>query len=231
MPTTFKKRRAPARRYKRRTTRKPKASKLSTITIKPSKNPIPDVVFVKLPYADNVTYTTTISPSAWQWRNSVFDPDYTGTGHQPFGRDQWSLWYKKYIVYGIKYHVTIINESNVDALFSISGKNHTGASSVMTLAREKPYSKTGIIPYGGSGNYATRKGYMDCARVRGISKHQLTNEKAFWTDKGSSPTADQSAYLTVESQAADALTSCKVRIIVLLTYYVKWFDRETIVSS
>lgn len=30
--------------------------------------------------------------------NSIFDPDYTGVGHQPLGHDQWATYYDKYQV-------------------------------------------------------------------------------------------------------------------------------------
>jgi hypothetical protein len=55
---------------------------------------------VKLRYVD----TFSIDPAAgavgyYKFRaNSAFDPDYTGTGHQPNGFDQWSQFYNHYLV-------------------------------------------------------------------------------------------------------------------------------------
>lgn len=34
--------------------------------------------------------------------NSIYDPDYTGVGHQPYGRDQWVAFYNHYTVLGSK---------------------------------------------------------------------------------------------------------------------------------
>ena len=34
--------------------------------------------------------------------NDIFDPDYTGTGHQPMGFDQWAVLYNHFVVLGSK---------------------------------------------------------------------------------------------------------------------------------
>ena len=38
--------------------------------------------------------------------NSIYDPDYTGVGHQPLGRDQFADFYDRYVVLGSKITVT-----------------------------------------------------------------------------------------------------------------------------
>ncbi len=39
--------------------------------------------------------------------NSLFDPDFTSTGHQPFGFDQLSTWYDKYLVTRVRVELTV----------------------------------------------------------------------------------------------------------------------------
>lgn len=41
--------------------------------------------------------------------NSMFDPNSTGTGHQPLGFDQWALHYSEYLVKGAKITTTFTN--------------------------------------------------------------------------------------------------------------------------
>lgn len=41
--------------------------------------------------------------------NSVYDPDYTSTGHQPMGFDTWASQYNHYIVKGSKIRVTAVD--------------------------------------------------------------------------------------------------------------------------
>lgn len=43
--------------------------------------------------------------------NSVYDPDRTGTGHQPFGFDQMATFYSKYCVVGCKWQVVFANNA------------------------------------------------------------------------------------------------------------------------
>lgn len=86
------------RKYKRRYAKPRKSLTLSGF-------PLQKVV--KLRYVDsNVTLNPgigAISVAENIYRcNSVFDPDYTGTGHQPMGFDQWAALYTKYTVLGSK---------------------------------------------------------------------------------------------------------------------------------
>lgn len=55
---------------------------------------------VKLTYVEKVGLTCTSGVAAKHTflLNSIFDPDYTGVGHQPYGRDQWATLYGKYMV-------------------------------------------------------------------------------------------------------------------------------------
>jgi len=64
----------------------------------------PDLLRTKLHYCDVVQLSASAgSPGLWQFRmNSLFDPDFTGTGHQPQWFDQLSAVYSRYRVLGAK---------------------------------------------------------------------------------------------------------------------------------
>lgn len=55
---------------------------------------------VKLRYVDVVTVNPGVGTTASHLfrANSIFDPDLTGTGHQPLGHDQWATFYAHYTV-------------------------------------------------------------------------------------------------------------------------------------
>jgi len=56
------------------------------------------------------TQTTPAVPASNRFLiNSMYDPDSTGTGHQPMGYDQWSTFYKEYLVKGAKITATFTN--------------------------------------------------------------------------------------------------------------------------
>ncbi len=40
--------------------------------------------------------------------NSAYDPDYTGTGHQPLGFDQWAQFYNHYVVESVNWQVEML---------------------------------------------------------------------------------------------------------------------------
>ncbi len=71
--------------------------------------PFADIYKVRLRYCDRVQLTTTGSTNVavgYTFRlSSLFDPDYTGTGHQPYMYDQLTGIYNKYIVEAVKYKV------------------------------------------------------------------------------------------------------------------------------
>lgn len=60
-----------------------------------------------MPYRSQLVLATGLANGcqrkAYVWRmNSLYDPDQTGTGHQPMAHDQWATLYKKYRVQAVK---------------------------------------------------------------------------------------------------------------------------------
>ena len=77
---------------------------------------IPDYSTIKLAYYDRVSTGAIIAPalSTYIFRlNSVFDPDVTGVGHQPLGRDHWAQTYKYYRVLSCEVTLKWYNATDV----------------------------------------------------------------------------------------------------------------------
>jgi len=68
----------------------------------------PQQMKVRLRYVDEYIMTSTAGSTVTQTfrMNSIFDPDFTGVGHQPYGHDQWSPLYNTYVVLGSKLKAT-----------------------------------------------------------------------------------------------------------------------------
>lgn len=74
----------------------------------------PKSKLVKFKYFDTVTLDPSAvpnTPAKYVFRgNDLYDPDYTGTGHQPMGFDQWMGWYDHFVVISSKITVTFMTD-------------------------------------------------------------------------------------------------------------------------
>lgn len=92
-------RRKPKRTFKRRPyTRKTYRRKTALSIGMPMRK------VVKMRYVQSIVLDPSSTSGDYRtfWANGIFDPDYTGTGHQPFGHDQWALLFNHYVVIGSK---------------------------------------------------------------------------------------------------------------------------------
>lgn len=79
---------------------------------------------VKLRYADSCTITPmdATAPYWYLYRaNDMYDPDSSGTGHQPLGFDQYMAFYNHFTVVGSKIKVTPVNDSQSTSNNTITG--------------------------------------------------------------------------------------------------------------
>jgi len=126
----------------------------------------PDRLRTKLHYCDVVQLSASAgSPGLWQFRmNSMFDPDYTGTGHQPQWFDQLSAVYTYATINSSKIKVTFIpaNVSDTEAndkgpyicgITTVSGTTTFGAATYAALL-EDGNSVSGVIVDKQGGNNA-----------------------------------------------------------------------------
>lgn len=84
---------------------------------------VPFRMTAKLRYADQfqLTWGSVVTENDYIFRaNSLFDPDLTGTGHQPRGFDQYMSMYDHYTVVGAKCTATFTNESTSNASMPIA---------------------------------------------------------------------------------------------------------------
>lgn len=85
------------KQYKKR---KARAGSMRLYKTVPTGNPVPEKFNAKLSYCSIIALNGGIFTTAdYYFRcNSLFDPDYTGGGHQPMGFDQLMALYKKFVV-------------------------------------------------------------------------------------------------------------------------------------
>jgi len=91
--------------------------------------------YMTFKYTDVVTSSlaTTVGSSQVYNLNSLFDPDRTGTGHQPYGFDQMSALYNRYRVLNTRWRI-VFSPSSLTYAVSVVPMNNLLAASVTDLA-------------------------------------------------------------------------------------------------
>lgn len=88
----------------------------STTVVRQPQMPFARSQIVKLRYCDRLAIDSDLGifASHHYRANSCYDPDLTGTGHQPMGFDQYSLLYDHYTVIGSKITVTGVSRTDTE---------------------------------------------------------------------------------------------------------------------
>jgi len=164
--------------------------------------------------------------------NSLFDPDQTGAGHQPMGRDTWATLYNHYVVLGSK--------------ITIEASQQEASGSVSNIAAVGVYLNDSItIAYTDMTEYAeARRGQYKLVNSRQTKPAKLSNSfsaKNFFniTDVkdnkseigalvGFNPT--EAAYYHVWGQTMDSSTTV-ITYIVTIDYIVSFSEPKSLAQS
>lgn len=199
---------------------------------------------------------TTVSIKRFR-ANNVYDPDYSGVGGQPRGRDELSVHYNKYVVLQSRIDATPIYQGTTPVVKGYTGiKTHryildTNDPLQMNNANKKAadFIENGMKmnksiyltqsnAHGANQGRHTIKSYFSGTRAFGKG---WTKEPDYWMkiDEAEATTAmnpdvKKNYYFSVwamndPAQGDDHNVTVKYRVNV--TYIVKWFDRKALVAS
>jgi len=132
-----KKSRTSAKRYgKKRTTLSRKPKSLQTVKYMRDFNPFPATMVARLTYSAIVDIdANTTTPGYHLFRaNGIFDPDYTSTGHQPYGRDTYASIYNHYRV--LKSNCSMISTLAANIIYGVSMKDDVTVETNFNTIRE-----------------------------------------------------------------------------------------------
>jgi hypothetical protein len=121
--------------------------------------------------------------------NSTFDPDRTGTGHQPLYRDTYAGIYNQYAVISSEIVVRYVN-TNASAYWSaglVLEDDTSGTSTIDTIAEQSTSMGTLIGPLSSSRSWVEMRRKFDC--VRDLNIDPYTSE-LYKTANGSNPTEE-----------------------------------------
>lgn len=185
-------------------------------TIGKSISPIPQRYITKMKYSADVS--TNASGQYLFNLNSTFDPDRTGIGHQPYGRDQLAGLYNRYRVIACGWRITAPSSSTVVQLGALPA-NEAVATTTMDYYRENPRAKYFCQNPGGQALVLSGKVYLPS--LMGRTKAQYMADDRYQALASADPSELAVLNIFTANSGGTALTA---PINVLLEYTVEWFD-------
>ena len=185
---------------------------------------------VTMKYCDTITLDAgPITPQQYLFRcNSIHDPDYTGTGHQPISHDQWTQWYSHYTVVGSKCYVSFNTQSssyqNLNVGLGVVGQVPTAMN--LNTTKEQGLYKIGLLQ-GIDKRVRLRKGYSP-KRVHSIANIR-DNIDTLGANFGASPNED--TYFHIWIMGNYEQDTIPVTIAVTIVFRVLLTERKRILGS
>lgn len=121
--------------------------------------------------------------------NSIFDPNFTGGGHQPSMHDQMANIFERYTVYAAEYKVIFSNSSasNRQAVgVYISDRSDT-VSDFTTLVEQGSVEYTTLPVATAGGSQKTFSGFVDLPKLMGMEKDQYIADANYCPEFGTDP--------------------------------------------
>lgn len=193
----------------------------------------PDRLIVKLPYSENIVLSTGTNGQGmtYTWNlNSIYDPNRTGTGHQPLGYDQWATFYAKYKVFKVAYELTAtstwVNDTGETDAGTQCGVLATNGVAAGTFTDgsfyEQPHTqKFSLGAAAGQGSKTVRK-TIDLSLITGRPKVAYLSDPRYEANFGYNPA--EAMTLTFGAQPNWSGQNLNMALSIKIIYYVELFD-------
>jgi hypothetical protein len=167
--------------------------------------------------------------------NSCYDPNYSGTGHQPYGYDQIVQFYQQYFVHSCRYTLicnTIGGTAEVCVCLQIFPT--AGGVSIAGISTDAATEKSTVstFPVGSSGNVRTRSvsGEVKIAQIFGLTPAQYAAQTDVY---GAAVTSNPSlgAYLEVGIGSYSGTAGESLAVQIILDQDVEFWQPKTLSQS
>lgn len=219
----FKKAMKTRRRYRNR--RRP--SNVVNLTRAPSSTPLPTSIITKHKYYDGISLgPTALSTDTHIFRaNSLFDPDYTGSGHQPMGFDEMSAFYNHYVVIGSKITVKFQNQNDLPYTLMIELKD-TATTTTNYAGPERNATSVLMGDKDGSNSRTTLTKHFSLKKFF----NQKTNDNdQFWGLPTTDP-SEQAFYHVTMLDTTNTVSATSYGT-VTIEFIAKWFEPKPLGPS
>jgi len=181
--------------------------------------------FLILKYTDRLTISlATVTATTYVYNlNGCFDPDRTGTGHQPYGYDIVATLYNRYRVRKTKWAIVFAPSSSSYNLGVLPLNGLLAASPVDSLtflnARENPRCKGWI--QGASGQSYCKRGGVNLASLNGVQPVEYLADDRFESAMTANPTEVMVLELLFYNPGGSTIT---INVDVTIEFYVDIHD-------
>ncbi len=200
-------------------------------------DPFPPQIRRRLKYADLFQLATAASTGNFgaeqRFRvNSLYDPDYSGTGHQPYGYDQISNLYNKYRVDRVWFKIIFTTPgSAADVLCAASispGTSAALATFAPAVPLEWPNTMVGHLSSSGE-RKVVLTGTIDLAVLCGVPRHKYESEDSYSAAVGANPS--QVALLSFAVASFSGSASQATSVLCELEYDAVLYERVILGQS
>lgn len=200
--------------------------KRKQVNVNKALTPFAQRYITKMKYSDVFTLSLSNNGTYYFNLNSVFDPNRTGVGHQPYGHDSLASIYNRYRVIACSYNITAYSGgSTIRVAAQPLNELYTATPSLSAIC-ENPRSKWMIqIP---GGNTKLIKGNVYIPSLVGRSKAQYMADDRYQAQSGSSPA--EAALLGIFGADVGDLAAT-ISCTITLNYTVEWFDSNILAQS
>lgn len=188
-----------------------------------SLNPIAQRYICKMKYAEVVGASTGGSSyGAYRFNlNSIFDPNQSGTGHQPYGHDTLQTLYNRYRVISCRYRISAISSDSANLQVAVIPTNETISPTSISEVRENPRAKYALQANGSPLKIIS--GNVSIPSLVGRTKTQYMADDRYQAQFGGSPS--ELAFLSMYAgPTSEASTTATIYFNVQLEYTVECFD-------
>jgi len=161
--------------------------------------------------------------------NGAFDPDVTGTGHQPMGFDQMMAFYNHYCVTHARLHVRFASASGSYGTACI--RVDAGSTPITDIERIMEFGGNVTVGLESIGNFGANKELnmsISIAKLQGVSEMALTADPTLRGDVTANPT--EQTYFHVQLWNAAGVT-CTANIYSVLEQRVVFMEPRTAALS
>lgn len=181
-------------------------------------------------YVESVALTSSLGViSLYRWStNGLYDPNQSGTGHQPMYFDQMAALYDHFCVIGSKVKITAVNVTGTsDPAFQIGVYVNDDTSGAITSMNELVEQNTGKFRTAPAGNNNTLYLTESWSARKYFNKNPLANTELQGTS-AINPTEQSFFNIALQANASSTVT---VTFTVETTYIAVWKEIKEVAQS